>query len=782
MRRSQVDALIVERLLYEARRPDLISDGRAAVAGTSPTRDELERRLRDLVAGGGDFSPGRASLLGAIDAHDPLIAAVELYEPPMRGGALFVGTGFATSRQLGSALPFDLLMTILVADRQRRMFDLEQVVHLIADNHATTNTFADPREVRRLAAEAEEDIPRVVAALGIEDYNVVLGSEVERSQTYRDLLAKVPRGIGHEYVRREVADIEWARVTQGAVAKLGWTAHRDPAAATRQRSFDERRFDAAHRVAFGHPLSNIYTHPGRNDDPRRPRVAPYVMLSEEVRPTLRPSAEPPINPVSHEMCAHIDRLAAVAELRLGFDDDPERTYGERVQRIRKALFETTAPTRRKTMASAATPPTERRYDLIDELEERGLIADCTDVEALRALLQSDREVRAYVGFDPTAASLHVGSLQPLAVMRIFQRHGYRPILLIGGATGMIGDPSGRSKERNLLPLETLDANRKALREQMARLLPGEGGTAPMFVDNRDWFESMSLIEFLRTVGKHAPVGEMLTRRSVTSRLASSTGLSFTEFAYSLMQAFDFWHLRKHESCAIQFGGTDQWGNILAGVDYMRRVDSLTGHGLVWPLLEKPDGEKFGKTADGNVWLAAEQTSRFRFHQYWMTQDDAIVRDLLLRFTERTPMEIDALMAEHETDPRRRVAQRALAHDVTTWVHGEGAARSAEEAAAVLFSGRAPGSVRPATLDVLEEEIGATYIRRTDAAEVTVDKLACQTGLCTSLSDARREIQAGGLYVDGARLVEAGPLDEEVLSRPYALLRRGKRNYALLRFA
>lgn len=780
MRRTYTEQAVVERVLYDARRPDLVPEANAATTSSEFDLESLNRMLTELVARSPSFDPGQTSLLLALPSYDRFIADREVWTPPRAGGALFVGTGFATRRQLGCALPFDITMTMIVADRLRRLLGLSHVMHLVADNHATANTFANPREVRRMAAEAEEDIPRVAAALGIRNYRVVLGSEVEQSPLYGQLLASVPRSLGHEYVRREAADIELARITQGAVVKLGWTTEVGASRGRRKGAADERLFDAAHRMAFEEGLTNVYTHPARNDDPARPRVAPYVMLSDDVRFSLRPSDRSLATIASSTMRTYLDHLAAAIELRLSLDLNADLTVPERVRRIQDTLFKPAiAPVRTMTSKTSTTPG--RQYDLLDELDERGLVADCTDREGLRAVLGRGRKIRAYVGFDPTASSLHVGSLMPIAVMRVLQRHGHQPILLIGGATGMIGDPSGRSNERNLLPLETLDANRSAMRRQMERLLPGDGKVAPVFVDNRDWFEQMTLIEFLREVGKLAPVGEMLARRSVKARLTSRAGLSFTEFAYSLLQGYDFWHLRTREQCEIQFGGKDQWGNIVAGVDFMRRVDGSTGYGVVWPLLEKPDGEKFGKTAQGNIWLSAELTTRFRFHQYWVNQDDAIVRDLLLRFTARSVEEIHTIMQEHARRPAQRLAQRALANDVTAWVHGERAARAAEEAAAVLFSVR-PDAVGPAALDLLEEELGAKYISRADAADMPLDRLACEIGLCQSTSDARRTIAEGGLYVDGTRVMEISPLGRALTERPYVLLRRGKQNYALLRIA
>jgi len=413
---------------------------------------------------------------------------------------------------------------------------------------------------------------------------------------------------------------------------------------------------------------------------------------------------------------------------------------------------------------------------LHELVARDLMADCTDFDALEARLARG-PTRFYCGFDPTADSLHVGSLTPLAVMRLGRRYGHEPILLVGGATGMIGDPSGRSAVRSFLEPDELDRNAAALRAQLLELLPSDG-TTPIVLDNREWFGEMTVIEFLRDVGKHVPVSEMLERTSVKSRIDEG-GLTFTEQSYQVLQAYDHAYLRRHYDCELQVGGSDQWGNITAGTDYSRRIGAGTAYGLVWPLLLKPDGEKFGKTAQGNVWLDPRRTSAYRFHQFWLNQPDDMARMLLLRFTLRSVEEIDAIVAEHERDRGQRRAQRVLARDVTEWVHGEGSATGPEQAAQILF-GAVSGGELDAGLDVLEQELGSLRITRAEAEEEPIERLAVRAGLCPSVSDARRTIKGGGLYVDGRKVSSDGPY--EFAGSSWAILRRGKRENALLLIA
>lgn len=408
--------------------------------------------------------------------------------------------------------------------------------------------------------------------------------------------------------------------------------------------------------------------------------------------------------------------------------------------------------------------------VLDELEIRGLLDTCTNLTSLRTRL-AQGPARAYCGIDPTADSLHVGHLLSLAVLRLWMRHGHEAIALIGGATGMIGDPSGKSHERNLLSPHVLDYNRAALATQVERLL-GAGDGVPIIVDNRTWFEDMGVLEFLREIGKLMPVREMLERDSVKNRLDKG-GLSLTEFAYQALQAHDFAYLRQTMDCELQVGGTDQYGNITAGTDMIRRRGLGRSWGLVWPLLTKEDGGKFGKTDTGTVWLTAERTTPFAFHQYWLHTDDAEVRSLLAKFTLRSTGEIDALMRRHDEDRGARLPQRVLADDVTGWVHGAQAVTDANAAAAALFA----GTLDPHAVQQVAGAIPTVRITREELRGVAPERLAQRTGLCESVSEARRLIRAGGLYVDGERV--RGSHSDVSARGTCIVLRRGARHHALV---
>lgn len=413
-------------------------------------------------------------------------------------------------------------------------------------------------------------------------------------------------------------------------------------------------------------------------------------------------------------------------------------------------------------------PVANSLTLLDELHARGLVEECTDEEALRARL-AEGPLRLYCGFDPTAASLHVGHLQGLAVLRLFARFGHRPIALVGGFTGMVGDPSGKSAERNLLGEEELDRNRAGLYEQMSRLLEGAD---PIMVDNREWWLQISALEMLREIGKLVSVNDMLNRTSVRTRLASDAGLSYTEFSYQILQAYDFVHLRGELECELQVGGSDQYGNITAGTDMIRRRGLGRAFGLVWPLMTKADGTKFGKTEGGSVWLDPERTTPYAFHQFWLNSADDDVRSLLLKFTELTVEDVDALMAEHESSRGKRIPQARLADELTSWVHGIDATAAANRARAALFS----GTLEERDLDVLDGEIPTFRLTRAELAEKNTAGLLQATGLVSSYSEGRRTVDSGGAYVNGER-AEA---DLALGDATFLLLRRGRRNHALVR--
>lgn len=417
-------------------------------------------------------------------------------------------------------------------------------------------------------------------------------------------------------------------------------------------------------------------------------------------------------------------------------------------------------------------------DLLADLSARQLVQESTDVGALGARLASG-PVTLYYGMDPTADSLHVGNLIGLLVLRRFADAGHRPLALAGGATGMIGDPSGRSEERNLLDEATLDANAAAITAQIARVLEvGTGDGTVELVDNRDWTLGLSVVDFLRDVGRHAPVNVMLARESVKARMEAEAGISFTEFAYMLLQANDFLWLAEHRGCELQVGGSDQWGNILAGVDLIRRVRRQAVHGFAWPLLTATDGTKLGKTTGARVWLDPARTSPFRFSQHWLQTADADVERCLLQFTLRPVEEISELVSASRAAPERRGAQRVLAADVTTLVHGPAAAAAAEEAAEVLFGRGVDGASAEAVATVAAEVPGATVSRVELDSGVDLADLLVRTGLCASKGEARRAVDQGGAYLNDRRAepgTTVGP--DDLLHGRWALIRRGRRSYA-----
>jgi tyrosyl-tRNA synthetase len=407
-------------------------------------------------------------------------------------------------------------------------------------------------------------------------------------------------------------------------------------------------------------------------------------------------------------------------------------------------------------------------DLLADLEARGLVQDSTDRDALRARIQAG-PVGVYYGCDPSNDSLQVGNLIGLLVLRKFADAGHNAIALAGGATGMIGDPGGKSKERNLLDSATLTRNTGRIAAQLERI------AGVSLVNNLDWTESLSLLDFLRDVGKHASVNQMVARESVKARLEGENGISFTEFSYQLLQANDYLHLSRKHDVEIQIGGSDQWGNLLAGVDLIRRADGRTVHAFTWPLLLRSDGKKFGKSEDGAVWLAGDRTSPYQFFQYWMNVADADIERFLLQLTLLPVEECTAVAAEHAQEPHRRVGQRRLAHEITTIVHGADATQAAIEASAILFGGSASGASAQA-LEFLATEVPTSPF----TAGVTLAAALAATPLASSLSDARRTIAQGAASVNGDTVPEDRPLTEaDLLHGRWALLRKGKRNYHLL---
>jgi tyrosyl-tRNA synthetase len=407
-------------------------------------------------------------------------------------------------------------------------------------------------------------------------------------------------------------------------------------------------------------------------------------------------------------------------------------------------------------------------DLLADLEARGLVQDSTDRDALRARIQAG-PVGVYYGCDPSADSLQVGNLIGLLVLRRFADTGHNAIALAGGATGMIGDPGGRSRERNLLDAESLARNTKRIAGQLERI-----SRVPL-VNNLGWTGELTLLDFLRDVGKHANVNQMIARESVKARLESENGISFTEFSYQLLQANDYLHLCRNHGVDLQVGGSDQWGNLLAGVDLIRRADGKHVHALTWPLLLRSDGHKFGKSEDGAVWLAADRTSPYQFFQYWMNVADADIERFLLQLTLLPVADCHAIAAEHAEAPHRRSGQRRLASEVTTIVHGPEATAAAQEASAILFGG-SPAGASVQALEFLATEVPTSPF----TAGVTLAAALAATPLASSLSDARRTISQGAASVNGSVAGEDRPLvSGDLLYSRWLLLRKGKRNYHLL---
>ena len=416
-------------------------------------------------------------------------------------------------------------------------------------------------------------------------------------------------------------------------------------------------------------------------------------------------------------------------------------------------------------------------DLLADLAARGLIHDTTDLVNLGSRL-AEGPLSLYVGFDPTADSLHVGHLVGQLYLRRFQLAGHKPFPLAGGATGMVGDPSGRSDERNLLDLDTLRYNVSRIEMQLQRLLDFTPGTTQaVLVNNADWTEPIRILDFLRDVGKHVTVNQMLAKDSVRSRLDSDTGLSFTEFSYSLLQANDFRHLYTQHCVELQAGGSDQWGNIVAGVDLIRRSTGQAAHAITHPLVTKSDGTKFGKSVGGAVWLDPDKTSPYEFRQFWVQVDDAMVGRYLEMFSLQPLAEIRATMEAHIGAPERRVAQRSLAIEMTALVHGPQAAQTAEEAAAVLFGGD-PMSASEAALAVVAREVPSSSVPATQLTDLV--GVLVHSKLASSNGDARRTLQQKGFRANGVPLEENSQLsDVPLLHGRYLLLRKGKANHHLI---
>jgi len=422
--------------------------------------------------------------------------------------------------------------------------------------------------------------------------------------------------------------------------------------------------------------------------------------------------------------------------------------------------------------------------LIEELRWRGLIHQTTDETGLAKLLNSGQQT-VYIGFDPTASSLHVGGLMQLMMLRRFQKAGHRPIALVGGATGMIGDPSGKSEERNLLSADDLQRNVEGVAEQMRRFLDFDSQDSALLLNNFDWMKGYSYLEFLRDVGKNFPIGQMMGKESVRSRLESEAGLSYTEFSYMLLQAYDFVHLAKSHNCLIQAGGSDQWGNITAGIDLGRRMIGKQLFGLTVPLLTTSDGRKMGKTESGAIWLDAERTSPYVFFQYWRNVADSDVLRCIAYLSEIGREEYDSLKLQTETDPGACAAQKRLAEFMTRLVHGDGGLQSANRASEILFGGEIDSLSDKQLVEIFADVPSREASRQSLAGEGwwIVEALR-ESGLSASSGEARRAISDGGVYVNNRRVTDVNRklTVDDLASETVMVLRKGKRNYALLRFA
>jgi tyrosyl-tRNA synthetase len=417
---------------------------------------------------------------------------------------------------------------------------------------------------------------------------------------------------------------------------------------------------------------------------------------------------------------------------------------------------------------AVVPP-----DILDELAWRGLIAQSTDLDALRRDLSGG--LTLYCGFDPTAVSLHAGNLLQLVTLRRFQLAGHRPIVLAGGATGLIGDPSGRSSERDFVTREAVAARLDTIRPQLERFVDLDGGAA-VLANNLDWTDGMSALDFLRDIGKHFSVNVMLARESVSARLEAG-GISYTEFSYVLLQAYDYLELYRRFGCRLQTGGSDQWGNIVAGLDLIRRVEGGSAHALTTPLVTSATGEKFGKsTGGGRLWLDAELTSPYAFYQYWINVDDRDAGTSMCYFTFLTREEVDAYDVELRERPQDRGAQRRLARELTTLVHGVDETARVEAASRALFGTEDLRGLDPATLAAALAEAPHAEV---GAAIPTVTELLVLTGLAPSRSAARRTVGDGGAYLNNVRVddPEAVPSTADLVHGRWLVLRRGRRSLA-----
>jgi tyrosyl-tRNA synthetase len=430
----------------------------------------------------------------------------------------------------------------------------------------------------------------------------------------------------------------------------------------------------------------------------------------------------------------------------------------------------------------------RPHALLEDLAWRGLVHQHTD--GLDAALRAG-VVTGYCGFDPSSSSLHVGSLVPVMGLVHLQRHGHRPIALVGGGTGLIGDPSGKSQERQLLDPSVVERNARALRAQLKRFLDFDGQRGAMMRNNADWLAPLRAVDFMRDVGKHFTVNYMLQKESVKGRMEG--GISYTEFSYMLLQAYDYLELHRRDGATLQIGGSDQWGNVTAGIELIRRTTGAAAHALTFPLMTTAAGTKFGKTEAGAVWLDPARTSPYQFYQFWLNTDDRDVGQYLRFFTLLSREEIESLERAAAEDPQRRDAQRALARDVTERVHGAEGLRAAEEVSGFMFGEGDPRALSAAGLEILRAEAPFAELRVADvqgpasdgSAQIDVLKLAVGAKIAASISAARRLLEQGGLSINKRRLAPHErylPITDLLIGGEYIVVGKGRRDYALVRIA
>ncbi|OZT77848.1 tyrosine--tRNA ligase [Salinicoccus roseus] len=416
--------------------------------------------------------------------------------------------------------------------------------------------------------------------------------------------------------------------------------------------------------------------------------------------------------------------------------------------------------------------------LLEDLKYRGIIYQMTDEEKITELLDRG-QLSLYCGADPTADSLHIGHLVPFLTLRRFQDHGHRPIVLIGGGTGMIGDPSFKSEERKLQTEDQIDDNVRGIKKQMERIFDFSDENSALLVNNKDWLQEISLISFLRDYGKHVSLNYMLAKDAIQSRL--ETGISYTEFTYTILQAIDFGHLNRHYDCRMQIGGSDQWGNITSGLDLMRRVYGETeAEGMTIPLVTKADGKKFGKTESGNIWLDPKRTSPYEFYQFWINQSDADVIRFIKLFTFLEREEIESLEESVRTEPHLRKAQKRLAEDITAFIHGDEALAEAQRITEALFSGDIKSLSVDQIRDAFKDVPSASYPEE----DMNLVKVLVETGISPSRRQAREDIKNGAIYINGERQqdVDYEIHEDDKLDGAFTVVRRGKKKYHMVKYS